>query len=264
MAKTLIIKGADFSHNYIEQVVFSEKPCTGIILNSASESLPNTSDTVTLVATVTPSDTTDPVIWISSDTDIAEVTNGVVSAVGIGTATITAQCGDFSASCTVTCGGVVNFKYSVGAWMGVNNNADFVKVSNTAATDAFSVGLADGGYHATYNETADGWLYPIMIPKNAVTLKCRCLTQYYGVQTVFFLDSKAESTFYEDTAKYIQQVSGIPSWGDKTYNGQACFGNDIELPSGNYDSAVILLKQRGSVAVRELDAQSTHIWFETE
>ena len=58
----------------------------------------------TLVATVSPENATDKtVVWESSDEDVAKVAGGVVTAVGEGTAIITATTvdGGFTASCTV-------------------------------------------------------------------------------------------------------------------------------------------------------------------
>lgn len=58
-------------------------------------------DTVTLAATTTPPGVT--VAWSSSDDTVAAVdANGKVTAVGDGTATITATCGTVTATCTVT------------------------------------------------------------------------------------------------------------------------------------------------------------------
>ncbi len=62
-------------------------------------------DTVTIAATVTPSDATDPTLtWTSSDESVATVDkDGKVTAVGPGTATITATAiNDVSADCEVT------------------------------------------------------------------------------------------------------------------------------------------------------------------
>ena len=57
----------------------------------------------TLVATVTPADTTDTVTWDTGRSDVATVdSTGKVTAVAPGTAVIAARAGEKSASCTVT------------------------------------------------------------------------------------------------------------------------------------------------------------------
>lgn len=62
-----------------------------------------TDETVTLTATVDPEDAADETVtWTSSDEAVATVVDGVVTAVGKGEATITAQVGDVTAQCTVT------------------------------------------------------------------------------------------------------------------------------------------------------------------
>lgn len=64
--------------------------------------------TVTLTAMVLPSDAADKsVVWTSSNTSVAAVSNGVVEAISKGTATITATTvNGLSASCTVTVQGI--------------------------------------------------------------------------------------------------------------------------------------------------------------
>ncbi|MBO7480149.1 MAG: leucine-rich repeat protein [Bacteroidales bacterium] len=79
-------------------------PVTGISLDLKEASI-YVGETLTLVATVSPADATDKsVAWTSDDPKVATVDpKGVVTAVAPGTCTITAQSGDFSAKCTVTC-----------------------------------------------------------------------------------------------------------------------------------------------------------------
>ena len=61
-------------------------------------------DTEQLIATVSPSNASDKTVtWITSDAAIATVNSqGVVTAMTTGTATITAKVGDKSATCAVT------------------------------------------------------------------------------------------------------------------------------------------------------------------
>lgn len=76
-------------------------PCTGITLDKDTLTIAR-GETATLTATTLPADTTDKVVWSSADKTIATVENGVVTAVGLGETTITAACGDKTASCKVT------------------------------------------------------------------------------------------------------------------------------------------------------------------
>ena len=76
-------------------------PCTGITLDKGTLTIAR-GETATLTATVEPANTTDKVVWSSADKTIATVKDGAVTAVGLGETTITAACGDKTASCKVT------------------------------------------------------------------------------------------------------------------------------------------------------------------
>ena len=78
------------------------QPVSGISLDKETISITE-GETETLTATITPSYATDKTVtWTTSDTSVATVDGGVVTAVKAGTATITATAGGYSASCVVT------------------------------------------------------------------------------------------------------------------------------------------------------------------
>lgn len=103
MAKALVIKGANFSENKVAKITIAERvPCTGITLSKSALSFDDVDISETLIASVTPYDCTDAIVWASSDDSVASVnSSGIVTAKTIGTATITASCGSYSATCVV-------------------------------------------------------------------------------------------------------------------------------------------------------------------
>lgn len=87
-----------YVNSLVPEVVIS---CTGITLNQTELTFSG-GGSQTVTATLTPTDTTEAVVWTSDNTDVAMVIDGVVRAIYNGTATITATCGSYSATCTVT------------------------------------------------------------------------------------------------------------------------------------------------------------------
>ena len=82
-------------------ITAAPKPATGISLNKDELTL-TAGATETLVANVTPSDTTDTVAWSSDKPEVATVdSTGKVTAVAPGEAIITAKAGEKTATCTV-------------------------------------------------------------------------------------------------------------------------------------------------------------------
>lgn len=77
----------------------------GITLDKTALSFTAKEQTALITATITPADATDKrILWKSSDESVAKVSNGVVTSVDNGTATITATtyAGGFVASCAVS------------------------------------------------------------------------------------------------------------------------------------------------------------------
>lgn len=84
-------------------------PCTGITLDKTELTFDG-KGTQTITATVTPSDTTDSVVWVSSAPAVASIsvegTVCTVQSVADGKAVITVTCGDYNASCSITVSGI--------------------------------------------------------------------------------------------------------------------------------------------------------------
>lgn len=84
-----------------KKVAGAEVPATAIALNANTWTAEQYKYTQ-LTATLTPAEATTEVVWTSSNEDVATVVNGKVTAVGVGTATITAQAGEgVKATCAV-------------------------------------------------------------------------------------------------------------------------------------------------------------------
>ena len=122
--------------------------CTGVTISDSTVSF-NTLTTKQLTATKTPSNASDPIIWASSDSSVATVSEtGLITAKANGTATVTATCGNYSASCSVsvtlitrgevdyTVDGLTNATWSVGGIYNTDTGA-FEEVSNEHYTDKF-------------------------------------------------------------------------------------------------------------------------------
>lgn len=78
--------------------------CEQLKLSNQIVELTEQGETLTLVVAVSPVDCTDEVFFVSTDESVATVSsNGVITAVGGGEATIIVTCGDIGAGCKVIC-----------------------------------------------------------------------------------------------------------------------------------------------------------------
>ena len=137
----------------------------GVSLSSTSAVL-NVGQTTTLTATVSPGDATNKAVtWSTSNPSVATVTDGVVTAVGAGTATITVTAtngtvdtsDDKTATCTVTVSyPTYNLTANEGAtgefWATFYSDASNYQASS--GTKVFAVNLTDA--EITMTEISDG------------------------------------------------------------------------------------------------------------
>lgn len=100
-SKYIYIYGTDITVTY---TVPSNVPVTGVSVSPSTASI-GINETVTLTETVAPSNATNKAVtWSTSDSSVATVSNGVVTGVAAGTATITVTTtdGGYTATCAVT------------------------------------------------------------------------------------------------------------------------------------------------------------------
>ena len=94
-----------YGQDYYEDLydaLYPPIPATSVTLNRNSLFFHALNETAQLTATVLPEDTTDTLVWSSSDEDVATVTQtGLVTCIAWGSATITATAGDKTATCSV-------------------------------------------------------------------------------------------------------------------------------------------------------------------
>jgi uncharacterized protein YjdB len=97
--------GTNYTQNFTITVGMAIIPVTGVTLDKTTATL-TVGNTETLIATVIPTDATDKTVsWATSNSAVATVsTGGIVTATGVGTATITVTTtdGGFTATCAVT------------------------------------------------------------------------------------------------------------------------------------------------------------------
>lgn len=131
---------------YMDDVITNLTPaveCTGIALDKTELTFSGVG-TQTLAATVTPDDCTDVIVWNSDNDAVATVEDGVVTAVGNGSATITATCGNYSANCSVTVSGTtVHYSVTNSLTNATSSNSATSVEENTAYTATLT---ADEGY----------------------------------------------------------------------------------------------------------------------
>lgn len=236
----IVIKGSDFSTNKLTTVtiVQDEKPCTAIALDQNSKTV-TALGSFTLTATVTPEDTTDDVIWTSSDETVATVTDGVVSIVGVGTVTITVTCGNQTATCSVNASELT-----------LSPDYAFMQHSNTLASIAYAYATSkrnllicnensSGNLRTLRNTTSDQTLKlaPVLIPRNtaAITLTygsdMRAGTIYFG----WLNTAESASDQYLSLAKQIS----LDDTHSSAYNNPTTW--TYETPSGANSFAIAVL-----------------------
>lgn len=199
-------------------------PVESITLNKTQLSLVK-GTTETLTATVLPTTATDKAVtWESSDTAVATVENGVVTAVAAGNATITAKAGEKTATCAVTVtnpsnsgsssgGGSSTPRYAVTVPDKTENGSLSVSSKNAKkGSDVTVTATPDKGYEVddivakdakgnklTLKDNGDG-TYTFTMPASKVTVTATFAEKKADEPVApekLFADVSAEEYYYE-------------------------------------------------------------------
>lgn len=231
MAKTIVIRGANYSTNALDVVhLTGGVECTGITFSAASANVDYLAQYV-VQYTVEPEDCTQPVVWTTSNQNIS-VDNGVVTANGIGTAVITATCGDFSANISITVG-AVTAAMDMHEKLQFSFNTDYVTLRSTSS-DLYKVYGTDGTgrNHALWSDAATkaiGEIFmPYLIPKGTSNVRVTCPSTSFSL--IAFADSMTEASAGNGGAKILNSDTALVA-GSRT----------IPVPSG-VDSVFVGVK----------------------
>lgn len=211
----------ELKNDYLVELVRPTFAVTGIELDQTSISIKE-GETATLAATVAPANATDnSVTWSSSNEAIATVEDGVVTAVAIGSATITVTTtdGGFTATCDVT---VTDPNARSGAL------AVFKKVNSTAE-------ITDGVYLIVYEGESsavafDGSLETLDAAGNTleVTIEDDMIVSYDDA--AFTIDATAK-TIKSHSGKYIGQTSNA---NGLVSNASTSYENTMSIDEENF------------------------------
>lgn len=242
MSKALVINGANFALNKIETVTLSDIiPCTALALSDSSVLFTSIGSTKQLTAIKTPAGATDEITWDTSDVNVATVSDtGLVTCVGCGTATITAYCGNQSATCSISATVVLTLNQDCTLVHGVEakvqvSGRDYAGITSSAPTRYRSY-FADGnpldGYKAVYVQGSTDYdnKFPIPVPKGATkaTLTFSGTTGILGSAYMTLLNADEKATYSSST------------------NSARAYGDSIGANFGNASSVVFDISERNS------------------
>lgn len=236
MGKALVIKNADFGTNAVATITFSDIDCTGISFSTDTINITGT-DPVTVSYTVTPEDTTDVVVWESSDASVVTANAGTLTVEGIGTCTITATCGNYSATATVnvSISYIGNFR-----WARLQTNTSYpgtlvIYRGTYNYISAIASESQETQYPLVSGTAITSDQYPIKCPKNtaSITIKVTNASLLYSGDTdvYWFKDESAA-----ETPNKVAYISKESAYSPTTYTSKT-----FELPS-TADSVAVTVR----------------------
>lgn len=270
MGKALVIKNANFSVNKIETVTFGDIHCTGIALDKSVLNFGDFNVDQTIVATLTPANTTDVLTWTSSNETVCTVENGVVTSHRSGTAKITAMCGEQTADCTVVVSVPIHYATNWTTGLQIVNGALRDFITGTANSSNSYIVFGSDNHQNSYPvscavEDGDfGTMYPYPIPNGATSVTVS-LADFAPI--FIFYDEKTPSTFQtevkvRDSAKVLdgETAASGTDWSISGWEYTARTINLSDLQSG-VNAFSVMMRARNATAFNNFDPANISVTF---
>lgn len=261
MSKAIVIKGADFTVNKLATITFDGVHTESVSVLPASIGATEIGATYSISASLVPSDSVDPVVWTTSNANVANVSDGQVTITGCGTCTITATSGSYSATCALTvivplttgfsksyCTTIVaptdtndittvNTYKDTKDWL--SNTLAIYDEDNTKQRMPLPYNYVNNSVspyaYKTDEQIMDSqpanhgifWPVPIVLPHNCTKIKFKQLSSDYGVYPLFFKKDVGSSYQLTPMRKQEYKLANYPF----TYETETI----INVPAG-YDS----------------------------
>lgn len=193
--------------------------CTSITLDQTSVELTADNKTVTLVATVEPSNTTDNITWSSSATSVATVSDGLVTAKANGSAVITVSCGSQSANCSITVSGFAEVETGVFTieQSGVTSDIEFTAYNGATYDDTNKCYTFTGGSE---------YLTTPFTATDAITIDIILQDNNNGNNTVILEDDSSNNITMQSDKVDSTNIVGF-RYGKGNFTANNCVYGDI-------------------------------------
>ena len=242
MSKALVIKNADFSANKVTTITFDEEiPCTGVEFNDSAVSVSSLGDASSIIGyTISPSNTTDMVRLTSSNPDVVHVgSNNSLEVVGIGTCTLTLECGSHSDTCAVTVDIYENPVFVVATqYIKTSSETglayDGIRIDGASSARMATVGaMSDGNFskalYHTNKRFDPGDVTAIKIPANTAKIHVEAQNLYGSGDVLFFIN--ANESFSADDRIFIPIISSVELTAVNV-GGNRQINQDVTVPAG--------------------------------
>jgi len=192
--------------------------------------------TATLTAKLDPSTATNSITWSSDKTDVATVSNGLVTAKSAGIAIITAKAGPVEASCTVTVNdsGVTSLSLRSGLNMPKGKTV-ILTATGAPANTSLTWDSTNKSVATVTGESVGGSVTALTAGTTTITVKTTDGTKTASCIVTVYDDPANKDAFYGNyTGKYTNSSSKTITETIKIANGLISISDDFDASNPDY------------------------------